>query len=316
MLSLVVPCYNEEGNVHAFYNEVCSAFEGRVDKYEFVFVNDGSSDKTYQRLKEIHALSPQNVQVLCFSRNFGKESAIYAGLSHAKGDLVCLIDADLQQRPQVVLEMLDVLNANPELDCVTAYQKKRKENKLMSAIKSGFYKFINKISDVRFVNGASDFRLMKRNMVNAILQMTEFHRFSKGIFSYVGFNTEYIPYEAAKRESGQSKWGTKKLIKYALEGIFAFSTSPLKMSTYVGFTSSLLSIAYLIFVIIQKLAFGIDVPGYATIVVLVLLIGGIQLFCLGVLGEYIAKMYVQAKNRPVYILKDKLEAEENNNEQN
>ena len=319
MLSLIVPCYNEEGNVQAFYNEVCSAFEGKVDSYEFVFVNDGSSDKTYQKLKEIHEKSPQNVQVLCFSRNFGKESAIYAGLNNAKGDLVCLIDADLQQRPEVVLEMLDVLNSNPELDCVTAFQKKRKESKLMSAIKSGFYKFINKISDVRFVNGASDFRLMKRNMVDAILQMTEFHRFSKGIFSYVGFNTEYIPYEAAKRESGKSKWGTKKLIKYALEGIFAFSTSPLKISTYVGFTSSLLSIAYLIFVIVQKLAFGINVPGYATIVVLLLLIGGIQLFCLGVLGEYISKMYVQAKNRPVYILREKLDvkdAKEQNNEQN
>ena len=308
MLSLVVPCYNEEGNVEKFFDEVNKAFLGKVDDYEFVFINDGSRDKTYEKLKGIHKASSGNVQVISFSRNFGKEGAIYAGLTHARGDLVCLIDADLQQRPEVVLEMLDVLNSNEELDCVTAYQKKRKESKIMTAFKSAFYKLINKISDVNFVNGASDFRLMKREMVNAILQMTEFHRFSKGIFSYVGFNTEYIPYEVAERESGESKWGFKKLFKYAFEGIFSFSTAPLKLSTYVGFTSSVLSILYLIFVVVQKFAFGIDVPGYATIVVLVLLLGGIQLFCLGVTGEYIAKMYVQGKNRPVYIVKNHLKA--------
>lgn len=309
MLSLVVPCYNEEGNVEKFFSEVNRVFENKVQDYEFVFINDGSRDKTYQKLKGIHKSSPRNVQVISFSRNFGKEGAIYAGLSNARGDLVCLIDADLQQRPEVVLEMLDVLNSNEDLDCVTAYQKKRKEGKILSAFKSGFYKLINKISDVNFVNGASDFRLMKRTMVDAVLQMTEFHRFSKGIFSYVGFNTEYIPYEVAERESGESKWSFKKLFKYAFEGIFSFSTAPLKMSTYVGFTSSLLSILYLIFVVVQKFAFGIDVPGYATIVVLVLLLGGIQLFCLGVAGEYIAKMYVQSKNRPIFIVKNHLKAD-------
>ena len=308
MLSLVVPCYNEEGNVEKFFNEVNRVFEGKVESYEFVFVNDGSRDKTYQKLKGIHESSPHNVQVISFSRNFGKEGGIYAGLTHARGELVCLIDADLQQRPEVVLEMLEVLNSNEDLDCVAAYQKKRKEGGLMSAVKSCFYKVINKISDVNFVNGASDFRLMKRTMVDAILQMTEFHRFSKGIFSYVGFNTEYIPYEVAQRESGESKWGFRKLFKYAFEGICSFSTAPLKLSTYVGFTSSVLSIIYLIVVIVQKSAFGISVPGYATIVVLLLFLGGIQLFCLGVAGEYIAKMYVQGKNRPVYIIKNHLKA--------
>lgn len=309
MLSLVVPCYNEEGNVEKFFSEVTRVFEGKVEDYEFVFVNDGSRDSTYQKLKGVHAASPKNVQVLSFSRNFGKESAIYAGLSHAKGDLVCLIDADLQQRPEVVLEMLDVINSNPDLDCVTAFQEKRKEGKIMSAFKSLFYKIINKVSDVNFVNAASDFRLMKRNMVDAILNMTEFHRFSKGIFSYVGFNTEYIPYTVAERESGESKWGFRKLFKYAMEGILSFSTAPLKISTYIGLTCSFVSIAYLIFVIVQKLAFGIPVPGFATLAVVVLFVGGVQLFCLGVLGGYVAKMYVQGKHRPIYILRDRIDSD-------
>ena len=309
MLSLVVPCYNEEGNVEKFFSEVCRVFDGKVADYEFVFINDGSRDKTYQRLKAVHAASPKNVQVLSFSRNFGKESALYAGLSHAKGDLVCIIDADLQQRPEVVLEMLDVLNSNPDLDCVTAFQDKRKEGKIMSAFKSLFYKIINKVSDVNFVNAASDFRLMKRPMVDAILNMTEFHRFSKGIFSYVGFNTEYIPYTVAERESGESKWGFRKLFKYAMEGILSFSTAPLKISTYIGFTSSLASLMYLLVVVVQKLFFEIPVDGFATLAVIILFVGGIQLFCLGVLGSYIAKMYVQSKHRPIYILRDRMDSD-------
>ena len=312
-LSLVVPCYNEEGNVEKFLNEVNRIFEGKVEDYEIVFVNDGSTDGTYKKLKALYDLN-DNIQTLSFSRNFGKEAAIYAGLSKAKGDLVCLIDADLQQRPEVVLEMLDTMAADEQTDCVTAYQEKRKENKIISGIKSAFYKLINKISDVDFVNGASDFRLMKRSMVDAILSMTEFHRFSKGIFSYVGFNTKYIPYTAEQRESGKTKWSVGKLFKYALDGIFGFSTMPLKISTFIGFLSSVASIIYLIVVVIQKLAFGIAVPGYATLVVLILLIGGIQLFCLGILGEYIARMYVQTKQRPVYILKEHLShADEKNN---
>ncbi len=308
-LSLIVPCYNEEGNVERFFSEVNRVFENKVDDYEFVFVNDGSSDQTYKKLRYIHSdlNVKNNVQVLTFSRNFGKESAIYAGLTKAKGDLVCLIDADLQQRPEVVLEMLDVLNSDEDIDCVTAYQKKRKENALISFVKSSFYKTINKISDVDFVNGASDFRLMKRPMVDAILSMSEFHRFSKGIFSYVGFNTKYIPYVVAERESGETKWSVGKLFKYALEGIFAFSTMPLRISTFIGLFSSCLSIIYLIVVVVQKLFFGIDVPGYATIVTLLLLIGGLILFCLGIIGEYLSKMYVQVKNRPIYILKEHLD---------
>lgn len=306
-LSLVVPCYNEEGNVEKFFSEVKRVFDGKVNDYEFVFVNDGSKDKTLVNLKKLYnEQKDSHIQVLSFSRNFGKESAIYAGLNHAKGDMVCLIDADLQQRPEVVLEMLDVMNSNEDLDCVTAYQDERKESKLITSLKSMFYKIINGIAEVRFVNGASDFRLMKRAMVDAILEMTEYHRFSKGIFSWVGFNTEYIPYTVEERESGESKWGFRKLLKYAFEGIVSFTTFPLKLSAYVGFLSSIVSIIYLIVVVVQKLAFGIDVPGYATIVVLVLLLGGLQLFSLGILGEYLSKIYVQVKNRPVYILKEHL----------
>lgn len=306
-LSLVVPCYNEEGNVEKFFSEVKRVFDGNVNDYEFVFVNDGSRDKTLVNLKKLYnEQKDSDIQVLSFSRNFGKEAAIFAGLNNAKGDMVCLIDADLQQRPEVVLEMLDIMNANEELDCVTAYQDKRKESKIMTSVKSLFYKIINGIAEVRFVNGASDFRLMKRAMVNAILEMTEYHRFSKGIFSWVGFNTEYMPYTVEERESGESKWGFRKLLKYAFEGIVSFTTFPLKLSAYVGFLSSIISIIYLLVVVVQKLAFGIDVPGYATIVVLVLLLGGLQLFSLGILGEYLSKIYVQVKNRPVYILKEHL----------
>ena len=307
-LSLIVPCYNEEGNVEAFFSEVKRVFaENGIADYEFVFVNDGSADLTYKKLKGLFENNPDSlIKVVSFSRNFGKESAIYAGLQKSEGDLACLIDADLQQRPEVVVEMLRHMEEDEDIDCVTAYQAARKENKVISAVKSAFYKIINKISDVEFVNGASDFRLLKRSMVDAILQMSEFHRFSKGLFSYVGFRTKYIPYEAAERESGESKWNVRSLFKYALEGIFAFSTMPLKVATVLGFFCSFISLLYLLVVLVQKLAFGIDVPGYATLVILVLLLGGIQLFSLGVLGEYIAKMYVQVKNRPIYIMKDYL----------
>ena len=312
-LSLVVPCFNEEGNVEQFFEEAKKVFEGYVD-YEIVFVDDGSRDETRNILKKIYNENKDLVQMVSFSRNFGKEAAMYAGMKASRGDFVCIIDADLQQRPEVAKEMFSILKENEEIDCVTAFQKKRREGKLISWVKSCFYKVINKISEVDFVNGASDFRLMRRTMVDAILSMTEYHRFSKGIFGWVGFNTHYIPYEADKRVSGETKWKTRKLFKYAIEGIVAFSTAPLRLSTYIGFTSSIVSVLYLIFVVIQKLIWGIDVPGYATIVVLVLLLGGLQLFCLGVLGEYMAKMYIQAKNRPVYIIKEHLKSDENDTE--
>lgn len=306
-LSLVVPCYNEEGNLEKMYNETSRVLSD-VD-YEMIFVNDGSRDKTAEILRKLHA-EHSNVQAINFSRNFGKEAAMFAGLENAQGEYVCVIDADLQQPVSVAKKMMEILDEKPDVDCITAYQENRNEGKLMSFVKSCFYKIINAISEVNFVNGASDFRMMRRNMVDAVVSMTEYHRFSKGLFSWVGFNTEYIPYEAEKRHDGQSKWSTKKLFKYALEGIISFSTKPLRFATYVGFLSSVLSVIYMLEVILEKFLFGIAVPGYATIVVLVLLLGGLQLFCLGVLGEYFAKMYIQVKDRPIYIIKEKLTHEE------
>ncbi|MBE6752116.1 MAG: glycosyltransferase family 2 protein [Ruminococcaceae bacterium] len=313
-LSLVVPCYNEEANVKRFFNEVNNAFLCNVDDYEFVFVNDGSEDKTFDNLKELYEEnSAYNIQVLSFSRNFGKESAMYAGLKASRGDYVCIIDADLQQSPEVVLKMLEEIEKDENIDCVAAYQEERNEGALLSNFKSAFYTIINKLAEVDFVNGASDFRLLNRKMVDAVLSMSEYHRFSKGIFSWVGFNTKYIAYEAEEREYGESKWSFLKLFKYAIDGIVAFSTLPLRLSIATGFITAIASIIYLIVVVFQKLIQGIDVPGYASIIVLILFLGGMQLFCLGILGEYLAKVYVQTKNRPLYILKEHL-GKENKNE--
>lgn len=303
-LSLIVPCFNEEDNIELFFNETVKAFNEKKFDYEFVFIDDGSKDKTYANLKKLYENNPDaNIQIISFSRNFGKEAAIYAGISNAKGEKACVIDADLQQRPEVVLRMLDIMEKDTTIDCVTAYQEERKESKVISGVKSFFYKIINKISDIDFKNGASDFRLFNRNVIDAILQLPEYHRFSKGLFSWVGFNTVYIPYRVEERATGESKWSVTKLLKYAIDGIISFSTAPLKIATFVGIFSSLISILYLIVVVIQKFAFGIAVPGYATIVVLILFIGGIQLFCLGILGEYLSKIYLEVKNRPVYIIK-------------
>ena len=307
-LSIVVPCFNEEGNVKNLFEEINKTFFDT--DYEVIFVNDGSYDATHSELKNIYAENSERVQVITFSRNFGKEAAMYAGLQKSTGDYVLLIDADLQQKPEVARTMMEILEKNADTDCVAAYQYKRNEGKVISFLKSCFYKLINKISDVEFVNGASDFRLMRRNMVEAILSMSEYHRFSKGIFGWVGFKTEYIPYEATKRVSGKSKWKFRGLLKYAMAGITSFSTSPLRFSAYIGFLTAIVSIIYMVVVIIQKLAFGIDVPGYATLAVLVLLFGGLQLFCLGVLGEYFAKMYIEVKNRPIYIIKEHLKDED------
>lgn len=306
MLSLVVPCFNEEDNVEKLYSQTVTAFENNIDEYEFVFVDDGSSDKTLERLHSLFDKDEQRVQVLSFSRNFGKEAAIYAGLKNARGDFACIIDADLQQRPEVVVEMMNVIKEDNTVDCVTAYQAERKENKLMSAFKSSFYKVINRMSEVDFVNGASDFRLMNRKMIDAVVAMGEYHRFSKGIFGFVGFNTKFIPYEVQVRENGASKWNFFKLFRYAIEGIISFSSFPLKLSAYVGFFSAFVSVIYLILVIIKRLVYGVDVPGYASIVVLVLFLGGLQLMSLGILGEYMSKVYEQVKDRPIYILKEHL----------
>lgn len=306
-LSLIIPCYNEEGNVQPMYEKVVSTFTGKIDSYEFVFVNDGSSDATAAKLKEIYRSAEQPVKVVNFSRNFGKEAAIYAGLQHVSGDYISIIDADLQQDPAYVLQMVDFLEEHEDYDSVAAFQEERKESAFMSKTKNAFYKIINKISDTEFVSGASDFRTFRSRVKDAILQMSEYHRFSKGIFSWVGFQTYYMPYNVDDRLTGTSKWSFWKLMKYAIEGIVAFTTVPLKLSTWVGSLTSLAALIYIIVVIIQKLAYEIDVPGYATIVVLILFLGGMQLLALGIIGEYLSRTYIQSKNRPIYLAREVLD---------
>ena len=227
-----------------------------------------------------------------------------AVLKHANGEFISLIDADLQQNPKFILQMVRTLEEHPEYDAVAAYQAKRHESKRNVFFKNTFYKLINKISDTDFVNGASDFRTFRKGVAESILSMPEYHRFSKGIFSWVGFNTYYMPYDADARLTGTSKWSFWKLFKYAIEGIVAFTTTPLRISSVVGMLFAILSIVYLVIVVIQKIALGIAVPGYATIVVLILLLGGLQLSALGIIGEYLARTYVQTKQRPIYVARE------------
>ncbi len=301
-LSLVAPCYNEEGNVRVFCETAREVLKGI--EYEIVFINDGSKDHTYEQQRKIYDEHKENITLINFSRNFGKEAGIYAGLTHAKGDFVCIIDTDMQQPIEVAREMLEFLEQNPEYDEVAAYQEARIENKLMAMAKDGFYWFINKMCDVELYKSASDFRMMRRTVVKAILQMSEYHRFSKGIFAWVGFNTYYRPYEVHERNAGTTSWSVGKLINYAIEGVVSFSTKPLRMVIKLGIGTSALAFLYMVIVVIQKLVFGNDVPGYPTIIVLILLIGGIQLTVLGIIGEYLSKVHIEVKNRPIYISKE------------
>lgn len=301
-ISLVAPCYNEEGNVRLFCEEAGRILAGY--DYEIVFINDGSRDGTRKALRELYQEQKEKLTIIDFSRNFGKEAGLYAGLSHAKGDYVVIIDADLQQPIEVAKEMVDFLEEHPEYDEVAAYQEERKEGRILTAFKSMFYSCVNKLCDVELYKNASDFRCLRRNVVTAILSMTEYHRFSKGIFAWVGFDTYYRPYEVRERNAGTTSWSFWKLVNYALEGVISFSTKPLKMAIKLGVVTSALSIIYMIVVVIQKLLFGIDIPGYPTIIVLILLIGGIQLTVLGIIAEYLAKMHIEVKNRPIYIARE------------
>ena len=302
--SLVIPCYNEEANVRPMRDACKKAFRGQVESYELIFVNDGSRDNTWRELKKLAAGSECRVKLVNFSRNFGKEAAMYAGLQQSEGDFVTIIDADLQQRPEVALEMLRLLESNPEADCVAAFQERRREGAVLTFFKNCFYRIINRISDVDFYNGASDFRTLRRSMVEAILSMKEYFRFSKGIFSWVGFETMFLPYTPETRNAGKSTWSFRKLFRYAIDGIIAFTTAPLKIATGLGLVMAGFSLLYLLVVVVQKLTVGIDVPGYPTLIVLILLIGGIQLITLGIIGEYIGRMYIQEKQRPIYIARE------------
>ena len=309
-LSLVVPCYNEEETVHLFQEAVIGAFADCGYDYEIIFVNDGSKDNTLFQLKKIHAAQKCPVKVVSFSRNFGKESAIYAGMVHAVGEYVSLIDADLQQRPEIVRDMVRMLDENPQYDVVAAYQDRRGESRVLSFFKKNFYKTINRLSNVKLHPDASDFRTFRRCVAQNIIDLAEYHRFSKGIFAWVGYETCFIPYTACERVAGTTKWSFRKLLNYAIDGIIGYSTAPLRMATYLGGMTAIAAVLYLLWVIIEKLFLGIAVPGYATIIVLILALGAMQLICIGIIGEYVGRTFEQSKERPIYIAKEILTYEE------
>ena len=302
-LSLVVPCYNEAESVNAFQEAVIGAFENCGYDYEIIFVDDGSKDTTLFELKKIHKAQRCPVKVVSFSRNFGKESAIYAGMKYACGEYVSLIDADLQQRPEIVREMVQILEEKPEFDVVAAYQDRRGEGKVLSFFKRSFYCIINKLSNVKLHPDASDFRTFRKAVAEHIVGLAEYHRFSKGIFAWVGFNTHFIPYTACERVAGTTKWNFRKLLNYAIDGIIGYSTAPLRLATYLGGLSALSAVLYLFWVIFEKLFWGIAIPGYATIIVLILALGAMQLICIGIIGEYVGRTFEQSKNRPVFVEK-------------
>lgn len=309
-LSVIVPCYNEEDVIERFFDAAAAALSS-IESYELIFVNDGSRDATLEKLKKLfQSRKDVCMRILDFSKNFGKEAAMLAGLKAAEGEYVAIIDADLQQRPEILCQMAGILDSEPEYDCVAAFQQQRKENKLIKGIKSLFYKIMNRASSVELKDGASDFRMFRRAMVESIVQMPEYHRFSKGIFSWVGYRTKYIPYDVQAREGGESKWSFRSLFHYAVDGIVSFTTAPLKLATVIGTVMFFVSIVYIAVIVIEKLFFGIAVAGYASIVALILLFGGLQLLCIGIIGEYIAKIYEQVKNRPVYIIKKEYRRDE------
>ena len=306
-LSLIAPCFNEGENVRPFQEAVMAAFDGCGYDYEIIFVDDGSRDATLHNLKKLHAAQRCPVKVISFSRNFGKEAGIYAGLQHADGEYICLIDADLQQRPEIVRDMVMILDEQPQYDVVAAYQDRRGEGKVLSFFKKSFYSIINKLSNVTLQPDASDFRTFRRSVRDSILELTEYHRFSKGIFAWVGYDTCFIPYTACERNAGTTTWNFGKLFNYAIDGIIGFSTSPLRIASHFGLATAALAILYLILVVIEKLVWGIDIPGYATMIVLTLLLGGIQLLCIGIIGEYVGRTFEQTKDRPIYIAKEILD---------
>ena len=311
-LSLVVPCYNEQENVALFSRAVIDAFEGCDYAYEIVFVDDGSTDTTLFQLKKLFAEQACPVKVVSFSRNFGKEAAIYAGMQHAEGAYISLIDADLQQRPEIVRHMVEILDNQPEYDVVAAYQDRRGEGKVLSFFKKCFYSVINGLSNVKLKADASDFRTFRRAVAEHILEMGEYHRFSKGLFAWVGFQTCFIPYTACERAAGTTKWSFRKLMNYAIEGIIGYSTVPLRFASYGGIVTAFAGLLYMAFVILEKLIAGIDIPGYATIIVLILLLGSVQLLCIGIIGEYVGRTFEQTKDRPIYIAKTVLDYHQKN----
>ena len=307
LLSIVVACYNEEEALPYFYKEVCEIAKKMSSlEFEFVFVNDGSKDKTLDIVKEFRE-KDKRVRYVSFSRNFGKEAAMYAGLEASKGDYITLMDADLQDPPAMLEEMYSYIK-DEGYDCVGTRRVTRKgEPPIRSFFARMFYKIINKLSKVEMVDGARDYRLMTRQMVDAIINMKEYNRYSKGLFSFVGFKTKWLEYENVNRVAGETKWSFWKLFIYAIDGITAFSTVPLVLSTVVGFLFCLVSFVMILVIIGKTLIFGDPVSGWPSMVCIMFMIGGIQLFCMGIMGQYLSKTYLETKNRPIYIVKESSE---------
>ena len=303
-ISIVVPCFNEEEALPVYYREMKRVM-GELSEvsFEILFVDDGSSDKTLEILKQLNEKDGR-CEYLSFSRNFGKEAAIYAGLKHASGDYVATMDVDLQDPPGLLPEMYRILKEEPYDSVATRRVSRDGEPPIRSFFARKFYQIINKISDADIVDGARDFRLMKRSMVDAIISMSEYNRFSKGIFGWIGFRTYWLPYKNVERVAGETKWNFWKLFKYAVSGIINFSQAPLTIASWFGTAMTGFSFLTLLLIIIRKLIFDDPVQGWASIICVIIFIGGLQLFCLGIMGQYIAKTYMEVKHRPHYIISE------------
>ncbi|ANA79727.1 glycosyltransferase [Paenibacillus glucanolyticus] len=315
LISIIVPCYNEQESLPLFYDEISKIAEIMYEhEFEFLFIDDGSKDNTINILKSL-SISDHRVRYISFSRNFGKEAAIYAGLENAfysKDGLIAIMDVDLQDPPSLLIEMYEGIT-HEGFDCVATRRSTRLgEPKLRSFFAQTFYKIINKISKIEIVDGARDYRLMTRQMVDSILEMAEYNRFSKGIFSWVGYKTKWLEYENVERAAGQTKWSFWKLFIYALEGVVAFTTTPLAISSIVGFAFCLVSFIMILVIVTKTLLFGDPVAGYPSLVCIIFFIGGIQLFCMGIVGQYLSKTYMETKRRPIYLVKESTENNKSN----
>ena len=306
-ISVIVPCYNEQEAIPFFYDEIVkiSKIMENDAEFEYLFINDGSKDKTINVLREL-AKRDERVKYVSFSKNFGKEAAMYAGLENSSGDYIAVMDVDLQDPPELLVQMFQDLESG-EYDCVATRRVSRKgEPPIRSLFAKLFYSMINKISKTEIVDGARDYRLMTRQMVDAILEVKEYNRFSKGIFSWVGFNTKWLEYENVERRAGETKWSFWKLLKYSLDGIVAFSTVPLSIASILGLLLCFIAFVLIIVIVVKTLAFGDPVAGYPSLMCVILFVGGVQLFCMGILGKYLSKTYLETKKRPIYLVKEEL----------
>lgn len=302
-ISIVVPCYNEEESLPLFYKAVDKITDKMKKKasFEFVFVNDGSRDKTLEILRDL-AKKDDRVRYISFSRNFGKEAGIYAGLENATGDYVTTMDADLQDPPELLEEMFDTLESGEYDCCATKSTSRNGYSFFRKLFTKWFYKIIGKLSKTEMVAGARDFRLMTRQMVDAIVSMKEYNRYSKGLFSFVGFRTRWIEFENQERVAGTTKWNFWKLFTYAIDGIVGFSTQPLLIAAFLGVLFCLIAFVMIVVIVVKTLAFGDPVSGWPSLACIIFLVGGVNLFCTGIIGEYLAKVYLEVKNRPIYIV--------------